>query len=100
MGMCFGVRDALKMVDDVADPTKVTIHGELVHNPRVIYQLGVAGFSQSSEEKHDNTPDTPQVLITAHGISDRERVRLESSGKELIDTTCPLVRRAHDAAMQ
>lgn len=100
MGMCFGVRDALKMVDDVADPTKVTIHGELVHNPRVIYQLGVAGFSQSSEEKRDNTPDTPQVLITAHGISDRERVRLESSGKELIDTTCPLVRRAHDAAMQ
>ena len=100
MGMCFGVRDALKMVDDVADPTKVTIHGELVHNPRVIYQLGVAGFSQSSEEKRDNTPDTPQVLITAHGISDRERVRLESSGKELIDTTFPLVRRAHDAAMQ
>ena len=100
MGMCFGVRDALKMVDGVADPTKVTIHGELVHNPRVIYQLGVAGFSQSSEEKRDNTPDTPQVLITAHGISDRERVRLESSGKELIDTTCPLVRRAHDAAMQ
>ena len=100
MGMCFGVRDALKMVDDVADPTKVTIHGELVHNPRVIYQLGVAGFSQSSEEKRDNTPDTPQVLITAHGISDRERVRLESSSKELIDTTCPLVRRAHDAAMQ
>ena len=40
------------------------------------------------------------MLITAHGISDRERVRLESSGKELIDTTCPLVRRAHDAAMQ
>lgn len=100
MGMCFGVRDALKMVDDVADPTKVTIHGELVHNPRVIYQLGVAGFSQSSEEKRDNIPDTPQLLITAHGISDRERVRLESSGKELIDTTCPLVRRAHDAAMQ
>lgn len=100
MGMCFGVRAALKMVDGVADPTKVTIHGELVHNPRVIYQLGVAGFSQSSEEKRDNTPDTPQVLITAHGISDRERVRLESSGKELIDTTCPLVRRAHDAAMQ
>ena len=100
MGMCFGVRDALKMVDDVADPTKVTIHGELVHNPRVIYQLGVAGFSQSSEEKRDNIPDTPQLLITAHGISDRERVRLESSGKELIDTTFPLVRRAHDAAMQ
>ena len=38
-------------------------------------------------------PDTDSVLITAHGISDRERQRLESAGKRLIDTTCPLVNR-------
>jgi 4-hydroxy-3-methylbut-2-enyl diphosphate reductase len=36
--------------------------------------------------------------VTAHGISDRERARLESAGKRLIDTTCPLVRRVHQAA--
>lgn len=98
--MCFGVRDALQIADQVADPTQVTIHGELVHNPRVIQQLDVAGFVQSSEAGRDAVPETPMVLITAHGVSDRERQRLNSSGKKLIDTTCPLVRRAHDAAMQ
>ena len=88
--MCFGVRDALQIADQVADPTQVTIHGELVHNPRVIQQLDVAGFVQSSEAGRDAVPETPMVLITAHGVSDRERQRLNSSGKKLIDTTCPL----------
>jgi 4-hydroxy-3-methylbut-2-en-1-yl diphosphate reductase len=40
------------------------------------------------------------VLVTAHGISDRERRRLRAAGKSLIDTTCPLVRRAHEAAQR
>ena len=100
MGMCFGVRDALQIVNEVADPTEVTIHGELVHNPRVIHQLQVAGFVHASETKRQNVTGTPRVLITAHGVSDKERMRLNSHGKELIDTTCPLVRRAHDAAMK
>lgn len=99
MGMCFGVRDALQVTKEVADPRQVTIHGELVHNPKVVYQLGKAGFSQVSESKRDSIAPTPLVLITAHGVSNKERERLYADGKQLIDTTCPLVRRAHDAAM-
>ena len=38
------------------------------------------------------------MLITAHGISDRRRRRLERAGTHLIDTTCPLVARVHQAA--
>jgi 4-hydroxy-3-methylbut-2-enyl diphosphate reductase len=37
-------------------------------------------------------------LITAHGVSDRERERLKSAGKQIVDTTCPLVTRVHLAA--
>jgi 4-hydroxy-3-methylbut-2-enyl diphosphate reductase len=44
-------------------------------------------------------PATPTVLITAHGISDRERTRLAEAGKRLVDTTCPLVSRVHQAAL-
>ncbi len=99
MGMCFGVRDALQITKEVADPTKVTIHGELVHNPTVISQLGDAGFHQVSEQQRESIPSTPLVLITAHGVSQKERRRLQEGGKQLIDTTCPLVMRVHDAAM-
>ncbi|MEM8671760.1 MAG: 4-hydroxy-3-methylbut-2-enyl diphosphate reductase [Planctomycetota bacterium] len=99
MGMCFGVRDALELTEQVLDPSQVTIHGELVHNPAVIERLDTVGFRQSQEDKRDSVPSTPLVLITAHGISEKERQRLKASGKQLIDTTCPLVRRVHKAAM-
>ena len=98
MGMCFGVRDALKVAGSVVDPARVTIHGELVHNPEVNRRLSEAGFRQVAEGDRDPPASTPLVLITAHGISDRERRRLEAAGKRLIDATCPLVRRVHEAA--
>lgn len=99
LGMCFGVRDALKAMNGVADPASVTVHGELVHNPVVTRDLAARGFRSVGESERGGIPETPDVLITAHGVSDAERSRLESAGKRLIDTTCPLVRRAHDAAM-
>lgn len=99
LGMCFGVRDALKAMGRVAEPELVTIHGELVHNEVVLHELASRGFRTVDESERAGTPETPDVLITAHGVSDRERSRLEGAGKRLIDTTCPLVRRAHDAAI-
>ena len=98
MGMCFGVRDALAILDGIDDPRGVTIHGDLVHNQVVLHQLGARGFRQSDERGRGAIPTTSTVLITAHGVSDAERSRLEQSGKIVIDTTCPLVTRAHRAA--
>ena len=100
MGMCFGVRDALQIAAEVEDPTQVTIHGELVHNRIVNERLAHAGFRPSDEQQRDCHTETPLVMITAHGVSDSERERLRSAGKQLIDTTCPLVRRVHDAASE
>lgn len=98
MGMCFGVRDALKIIDAIGDPTQVTIHGELVHNPVVTRRLAEVGFRQLPEGGREVAAPTPLVLITAHGVSDAERRRLEAAEKRLIDATCPLVRRVHEAA--
>jgi len=98
MGMCFGVRDALKVIADIEQPAAVTIHGELVHNEAVLTQLGAGGFRMVEEADRHRLPETDSVLITAHGVSTRERRRLEEAGKTLVDTTCPLVSRAHDAA--
>jgi 4-hydroxy-3-methylbut-2-enyl diphosphate reductase len=99
LGMCFGVRDALAIMKRVDRPEEVTIHGELVHNPIVLHQLERRGFRNSSESNRASMAGTPVVLITAHGVSDLERGRLEAAGKRLIDTTCPLVVRAHRAAV-
>ncbi len=101
MGFCFGVRDALAAALAVEQPDDVTIHGELVHNEIVQRQLASRGFRSVPESQRDGSlPESPRVLITAHGVSDRERARLRAAGRELIDTTCPLVQKAHTAAQR
>jgi 4-hydroxy-3-methylbut-2-enyl diphosphate reductase len=98
LGLCFGVRDALAVAEQTQHPDLVTIHGELVHNERVLSRLDELGFHSSGERLRAEIAPTPLVMITAHGVSDRERRRLEQSGKRLIDTTCPLVEKVHRAA--
>ncbi len=100
LGMCFGVRDALKILQTVENPADTTVHGELVHNEKVIADLDARGFPRAAESERRPLPMTNAVLITAHGISNHERHALLNAGKSLIDTTCPLVTRAHDAALK
>lgn len=100
LGLCFGVRDALAAAFALDDPRSVTLHGELVHNKDVQRALTERGFASVPEDARDVPPPTPRVLITAHGVSGRERARLEQAGKQLVDTTCPLVMRAHEAALR
>jgi 4-hydroxy-3-methylbut-2-enyl diphosphate reductase len=99
MGLCFGVRDALEVVEGIDEPATVTILGQLVHNEVVQGRLAARGFAMQDEARRGTSlPETPGVLVTAHGISDRERGWLEAEGKRIIDTTCPLVARVHHAA--
>ena len=100
MGMCFGVKDAIVRAREAEEPRSVTILGQLVHNGRVSHEMARRGFRRTPETGAHAVPETPRVLITAHGASDRERQRLAASGKEIIDTTCPLVWRAHRAAIE
>ncbi len=100
MGTCFGVRDALERAFAEQDPGTVTIWGELVHNPAVLARLRDAGFDSRAERARGGRPSRPRVLITAHGVSNRERARLEAQTEGLIDTTCPLVKKAHDVALE
>ncbi|MHC5211056.1 MAG: 4-hydroxy-3-methylbut-2-enyl diphosphate reductase [Planctomycetota bacterium] len=98
MGMCFGVKEALKLAFDRSDAHEITIWGELVHNEAVLGRLSRHGYHMAPEDGRRELPQTPKLLVTAHGISDRERRRLEAAGKQLIDTTCPLVVRVHETA--
>ncbi len=100
MGLCFGVRDALAVALERDDASEITIHGELVHNEQVLEQLRARGYRMAAEGGREKMPDTQKIMITAHGVSDRERRRLQAAGKQLVDTTCPLVGRVHALAQR
>ena len=81
MGMCFGVKDAIAAAGDVIEPSKVTIHGELVHNGAVLAHLSEARIRDVRRSAGAQVPATPLVLITAHGVSEARAGTPCRSGK-------------------
>jgi 4-hydroxy-3-methylbut-2-en-1-yl diphosphate reductase len=95
-GMCFGVRDALRATHQAALHEPITTLGQLVHNPEVDRHLQALGVKQGALNQTEPVP-TQRVVITAHGASDQARLDWAARGHDITDTTCPLVRKAHDA---
>ncbi|MFL5241841.1 MAG: 4-hydroxy-3-methylbut-2-enyl diphosphate reductase [Gemmataceae bacterium] len=93
-GMCFGVRDAIKLALRLTRQGPVTILGDLVHNPQVVSELDAAGACRASEPER---VATRAVLLTAHGTADRIKSQLREEGHQVHDAACPLVKRVHQA---
>jgi 4-hydroxy-3-methylbut-2-enyl diphosphate reductase len=93
--MCFGVKDAIALAKNTHAP--LTILGDLVHNETVLEDLRARGIEikQSTSQVA-----TPNVMITAHGISERALAQIKSTGLNVLEATCPLVRFAHDAVLK
>src|SRR6478735_9253962 len=94
LGMCFGVRDAIALALEQADAGPLTILGDLVHNPTVLDGLHETGIAFAHDLAH---VDTPTVMVTAHGASERSLARTRALGLTLVEATCPLVHVAHRA---
>ena len=94
LGMCFGVRDAIALAFEHADAGPLTILGDLVHNPTVLSALQAKGIAMAPDEARVNTPT---VMVTAHGTSERSLARTRALGLTVVEATCPLVRVAHRA---
>ena len=92
LGMCFGVRDAIDLALGLTRQAPITILGDLVHNPDVVARLDAAGARRARRPEEVRTVD---VLVTAHGTSNRVRLQLAQQGLTVHDATCPLVKRAH-----
>jgi 4-hydroxy-3-methylbut-2-enyl diphosphate reductase len=92
LGMCFGVRDAIALA--VSRPGPVTILGDLVHNDTVLNQLRSQGVKIEHQVARVTTPN---VIISAHGASQKMLRRVREQGLNALEATCPLVQVAHRA---
>lgn len=97
LGMCFGVRDAIALALREAQAGSLTILGDLVHNPIVLQQLQTQGVKI---EHQVAAISTPNVMITAHGASQRRLAEVQACGLHVLEATCPLVHLAHRAVQQ
>ena len=94
LGMCFGVRDAIKLATEQARSHPLTVLGDLVHNETVLAALRAKGI-QFQDDPGEARTET--VMITAHGASERRVNAARERGLKVLEATCPLVRVAHQA---
>jgi 4-hydroxy-3-methylbut-2-enyl diphosphate reductase len=94
LGMCFGVRDAIALALATAQREPLTILGDLVHNETVLTELRAKGIRF---EQQSAAVQTPTVMVTAHGASERAMSATRQRGLNVLEATCPLVHVAHRA---
>jgi 4-hydroxy-3-methylbut-2-enyl diphosphate reductase len=95
-GFCFGVRRALELAEKALKVHgTVCSLGELIHNPGVVNVLrerGVAVIDDLGESR--GRP----VLIRSHGVAPEVFATAREQGLEIIDATCPFVKRVQEKA--
>lgn len=93
-GFCFGVSRAVELVEQAASSgKKVATLGPIIHNRHVVARfesLGVRVINAPEEALPGEA-----VIIRSHGVSRDVYERLQNQNVEIIDATCPFVKRIH-----
>jgi 4-hydroxy-3-methylbut-2-enyl diphosphate reductase len=95
-GFCFGVRQAITLLEKVArERGGVETLGAVVHNQQVLQKLAKIGVKVVNNIE-DIEGDT--VVTSSHGVSPDLEDQILARHNEIISTTCPNVHRAQSAA--
>ena len=93
-GFCFGVSRAVELVEKAAaDGKPVATLGPIIHNRHAVQrfeEMGVRVIQKPEEACPEET-----VVIRSHGVTQEVYRRLEQQGVNIIDATCPFVKRIH-----
>jgi len=108
LGYCFGVSQAIEKAVSYTEGGKVYTLGTLAHNEYVVQYLREKGVEPLPFEKPH--PDMPgvwakialnaKVAITAHGAPPEYHERLKMVTPNILDCTCPIVRKAQAVVSQ
>ena len=95
-GFCFGVKRAMDIVLENADVStdKIFTLGPLIHNDQVVEYLESKGVFTANNI--DDIPDESTVIIRTHGIPKDLYNKLEDKKCNIIDATCPFVKKIHN----
>lgn len=93
-GFCFGVNNAIKIAEDLQNSGGViNTMGPLIHNDQVVNELKEKGIGIISDI--GEAPEGSKVIIRAHGVAPEIYEEAEKRNIEIIDATCPYVKKIH-----
>ena len=93
-GFCFGVKRAIDIAFQIAMEKRKGIYtlGPIIHNPQVVDKLKEKGIIPIENIKAKK--DIRALIIRTHGIPLKLSKEISSKGYEIIDATCPFVKKA------
>ncbi len=96
-GFCYGVKRACQVAFEATQthPEGVASLGPIIHNPQMVARLAEAGL-EVIEDVED--AEVGAVLIRSHGVPPGILEKIRRHGLEIVDATCPLVKRAQKLA--
>ncbi len=98
-GFCFGVNRAVELVEQAAASGKpAATLGPIIHNRHVVERFQRMGI-RVIDAPEDAIPGET-VIIRSHGVSREVYDRLKNQGVEIVDATCPFVKRIHKLVSQ
>ncbi len=96
-GFCFGVKRAIDITFNLAkeDNKGLYTYGPLIHNPQVVEELKLKGVKTVDDL---TSPDIRTIIIRTHGVSPEVYAETSKMGYNVIDATCPFVKKAQNFA--
>ena len=95
-GFCFGVTRAIQAAE--AELTKAPLYclGDIVHNGQEVARLELKGLATIDYDDLRTLPAHSRVLLRAHGEPPSTYWIAQQRGIEIIDATCPVVKKLQD----
>lgn len=97
-GFCFGVKRATRMAFDATGThEKLCSLGPIIHSPQLVRKLEEKGVKVV-----DQVPEAGNgaVIVRSHGVTRDEMEKIHLRQLEVVDATCPFVKKAQEYAAE
>ena len=95
-GFCFGVTRAIKAAESELEKGPLYCLGDIVHNGQEVARLELKGLTTIDYDDLRTLPAHSRVLLRAHGEPPSTYWIAQQRGIEIIDATCPVVKKLQD----
>ncbi len=82
-----------------ADEKNVYTYGQIIHNEEVVNDLERHGVNVIENDDGLDNIRNSRVIIRSHGAEKKVYDILQKNGNEVIDATCPFVKKIHNIVM-
>lgn len=95
-GFCFGVTRAIRTAEEELQKGALCCLGDIVHNGQEVARLEGLGLQTIDNDDLRSLPPHSRVLLRAHGEPPSTYWIAQQRGIEVIDATCPVVKKLQD----